>query len=149
MTTPQEEFREALLAVLGLPLGAAGYALAELPVQWEGGLFRFRCRHDETLDRWVAYQLLAHPGYPSRFQVILRRAALPGRVPTLEPVEITLPGLLWEGYGVRVLPAPDHWWAFSDQRTLGDGLLESGKLLVGYGLPWLDGSLVPGADAAG
>ena len=54
---------------------------------------------------------------------------------------ISLPRLVWDGFGVHVLPAADYWWPFADARALADGLLEAGKLLVGYGLPWLDGSL--------
>lgn len=141
----QQFFQEALVTALGQALGAAGYGPEENPVQWNGGLYRFRRRLGERLELWVMYQLLAHPDYFSRFQVVLQRVPLAGeaRGPALGAARISLPRLLWDVFAVRVLPGPDHWWAFHDVHTLGDGLLESGKLLIGYGLPWLDGSLTP------
>jgi len=137
MITP-EAFRELLLLVLGQMFHAAGYALESSPIHWSGGLFRFERRRESDSIRRVEYQALLHAQTASRFQVTL--TPLPGGT------SITLPRLLWDSFGVRVLPEADHWWSFCDVADLSDGLLESGKLLAGYGLPWLDGSLVPPAS---
>lgn len=139
MITP-EAFRELLLLVLGQMFHAAGYALEPSPLHWSDGLFRFeRRRADDTVLR-VEYQALLHAQAASRFQVTLIR--LPEGAP------ITLPRLLWDSFGVHVLPEADHWWPFRDVADLSDGLLESGKLLAGYGLPWLDKSLLPPATTS-
>ncbi len=138
MITP-EAFRELLLLVLGQMFNAAGYALRASPLHWSGGLFRFERHRGGDVLR-VEYQALLHDQAPSRFQVTLAR--LPGGTP------ITLPRLLWDDFGVCVLPEADHWWPFRDVADLSDGLLESGKLLAGYGLPWLDGSLLPPTSEA-
>ncbi len=136
-------FQQVLLTALGPVLQAAGYSLDEVPVQWSGGLFRFRRRYDETLDLAVAFQLLAHPECPARFQVILARVSRTLAQPALSPASMTLSRLLWDAFQVRVLPEADHWWVYRAVPDLGSALLEAGKLLAGYGLPWLDGTLVP------
>ena len=139
-----EAFRQALLTVQGQALEAAGYHLQSQPLQWNAGLFRFSRRDAEHL-LIVDYQLLVHPEQAARYQPRLRRASGPVAtslaVATSPADAISLPRLVWDGFGVRVLPAADYWWSFADAPVLAEGLLEAGKLLVGYGLPWLDGSL--------
>ncbi|MBN1965111.1 MAG: hypothetical protein JW910_10715 [Anaerolineae bacterium] len=150
MTGPEatyERFREALLTVAGSMLAAAGYAPEDNPLHLSGGLFRFRRQHNPSLLLSVDYQILAHADYPARFQVNLSRTPVSGQTPLLPVAATSLAALLWHDFGVRVLPGPAHWWAFHDSRSLGEGLVESGRLLAGYGLPWLDGSLVPGDGA--
>ena len=51
-----------------------------------------------------------------------------------------------EDFGVKILPAADHWWSYSDTDSLGKALAEAGHLVVGYGLPWLAGELIPRGD---
>ena len=141
--TSETAFKEALITVLGQALEAAGYTLEENPVQWSAGYFRFHRQTPDGITLQVAFQVLTHPDYPSRFRVSLRRARLQGKTPESAPAEITLARLLWDVFGVHVLPQADYWWEYRGSRTLGDALIESGKLLIGYGLPWLDGTLAP------
>lgn len=129
-----EPFRQALLTVQGQALEAAGYCLQANPLQWNAGLLRFvRATPQHLLI--VDYQLLVHPAHPARFQPRLARD--PGTD------AISLPRLVWDVFGVHVLPDADYWWRYEDASALAEALLEAGKLLVGYGLPWLDGSLQP------
>lgn len=134
-----DKFRETLLIVIGQPLQAAGYVAVENQMQWQAGLFRFRRRIDDG-SLLVDYQLLLHAETLPRYHVRLARKTTGVQMPS---ADITLARLLWDVFAVRVLPAPDHWWQVHGLRSLGDGLLESGKLLVAYGLPWLDGTLTP------
>ncbi|MGV2434266.1 MAG UNVERIFIED_CONTAM: hypothetical protein LVT10_04820 [Anaerolineae bacterium] len=46
-------------------------------------------------------------------------------------------------FGVRILPSEDHWWSFRTVQELGQALSVAGHLIVGYGLGWLSGDLVP------
>lgn len=150
MIAPQvEAFRQAVQTVAGQLLAGAGYQLLEEPLRWSGGQVRFQRDHAVGARLVVAYQLLAHPDQPGQFQITLARLAVAQEGAPTAPAtglalgERSLSSLLWHDFGLRLLSGPEHWWRFHDQRALGDGLLESGKLLAGYGLPWLDGSLVP------
>lgn len=139
-TTPTAAFGQMVEAVMGQALAAAGYVRAEVPVQQAGGLYRYdRETGDTRLS--VEFQVLVYGDASSRFVVTLCRAAI--GADALLPVRITLPALLWDVFGVQVLPSAHHWWPFATQQALGDALLEAGKLLFAYGLPWLDGSLLP------
>jgi hypothetical protein len=146
--TPQEYFRLLLLTVVGQAYSAAGYTLDEQPVQWAGGLFRFVKPLTETEYGFIEYQLLVYAdtlwasGNPSRFRVNLIRAegsnpALPGAI------RRSLSALVVEDFGVAILPSADHWWTFRNTDQLGKALAEAGHLVIGYGLPWLAGDLVP------
>lgn len=148
--TPQEHFQEMLLYVVGQALSAAGYVLEDNPIHWSGGLFRFQ-KQQAGLTLVIEYQMLSYEDGPARFRVALARRADPQAEAdsALAATRITLSRLLWDIFKVRVLPAADHWWTFADVQALSDGLVESGRLLVGYGLPWLDGSLVPASGADG
>ena len=115
--SPQEYFRLILLNVVGQAFAAAGYALEEREVQWAGGLFRFAKAFDDGL---------RNPAIPSTHPAYARR---------------TLSALVMDDFNVHLLPSNDYWWTFSDLTELGKGLMESGYLLVGYGLPWLSGDL--------
>lgn len=136
-------FHQALLTALGPALHHAGYRLDQTPIRWSGGLFCFRRSYDDVLDLVVSFQLLAHPDYPARFQVVLAREGRSAHQPVLPVVSLSLSRLLWDVFRIQVLPAAEHWWQYRDLAGLGDTLLEAGKLLAGYGLPWLDGTLVP------
>lgn len=138
--TPQDYFRMILLTVVGQAFAAAGYQLQERPVQWAGGLFRFVKRLDDA-DAMIEFQLLAYADMPSRFQVILARTK--GNRPA---VRRTLAALVYDDFGVPILPAADHWWTYVDVNQLGRALGEAGSLAIAYGMPWLSGELIPGYE---
>lgn len=148
--SPQDYFRLILLTVVGQAFDAAGYRLDEKPVQWANGLFRFRKALDDGLYAFIEFQLLAYAdGSPSRFTVLLTRSDQPNaRAVSAHPAfaRKTLSELVVTDFGVAILPAPDHWWAFSATEQLGRALGEAGWLTVGYGMPWLSGDLLPGAE---
>lgn len=139
-TSPQDYFRLLLVTVVGQAYAAAGYALEERPVQWAGGRFRFVRQMEGDLQCSIDYQLLTYQetewssGVPSRFRVTLLRA---------DGVRKSLSQLVVGDFGVAILPSADHWWTFRTTEELGRALAEAGHLVVGYGLPWLSGDLVP------
>ncbi|GAB4570760.1 MAG: hypothetical protein Kow0077_05680 [Anaerolineae bacterium] len=138
------EFGGLLVHVLGQMMTAAGYTLLESPVQQAGGLFRFTRALPDGTRLTVDFQVLVYQDAPDRFQPVLSRVvAGAGRDAGSHAERITLPRLVVDVFGVRVLPHADHWWPFQDVSTAGEGLLEAGKLLVAYGLPWLEGTLQP------
>ncbi len=138
--TPQDYFRTILLTVVGQAFDAAGYQLQERPVQWAGGLFRFVKRLDDA-ETMIDFQMLAYADMPSRFQVILARTK--GHLPA---VRRTLAALVYDDFGVPILPAANHWWMYTNIDQLGRALGEAGSLAVAYGIPWLCGELTPGDD---
>ena len=150
--SPQEYFRLLLLTVVGQALGAAGYELEERPAQWAGGLFRFARQLDSGLYGFIEFQYLHYAdtewssGVPSRFRVTLVRsdqanASAASNHP--DYARRTLSALVVEDFGVAILPSADYWWTFSNTTELGSALAEAGHLVVGYGMPWLAGDLVP------
>ncbi len=149
--SPQEYFRLMLMTVVGQAFAAAGYHLEERPVQWAGGLFRFRRELEPGWYGFIEFQLLVYTPTAwsettsSRFRVTLIRSDHPGAALTSHPrcVRRTLSALVVDDFRVAILPSADHWWTFSDTQSLGRALAEAGHLIVGYGLPWLAGDLVP------
>lgn len=150
--TPQEYFRLLLLTVVGQAFEAAGYALEQRPVQWAGGMFRFVKALDGGLNAFIEFQLLSYVDTewaarsPSRFRVTLTRSEQPApTLPSLHPrfARRDLSALVVEDFGVAILPSAQHWWTFSSTDELGRGLAEAGHLIVGYGMPWLSGDLLP------
>jgi hypothetical protein len=150
--SPQDYFRLLLLTVVGQAFDAAGYRLEEQPMQWAGGLFRFMKPLDNGLYGFIEYQLLAYSdtmwvsGMPSRFRVTLTRTDQPS--PTASSthpayVRRTLSELVVNDFQVAILPDADHWWTFKTTDELGKALAEAGHLVVGFGLPWLSGDLIP------
>jgi hypothetical protein len=88
------------------------------------GLFRFR--KNNTL---IDFQMLYYPQSDlARFRVSLTR----------DDETQSLASIIWHEYDARVLPSDDHWWQYKQPTDLGQELLEAGKLLFGYGLPWLE-----------
>lgn len=147
-----EYFHTILLTVVGQAFEAAGYALEQQPVKWAGGLFRFAKALDDDLYGFIEFQVLSFSdnewatGVPSRFRVSLVRsdsldASRPS--PRAQYVRRTLSDLVVNGFGVAILPDADHWWAFRTTEELGRELAEAGHLAVGYGMPWLAGTLEP------
>jgi hypothetical protein len=150
--SPQEYFRLLLLTVVGGAFTAAGYTLEERPVQWAGGLYRFAKSLPDGLNAFIDYQLLAYADtmwaarQPSRFRVTLTRTDQPApNVPSQHSqfAQRDLSALVVDDFGVAILPSADHWWSFANTTELGNALAEAGHLVVGYGMPWLSGDLVP------
>ncbi len=136
MNTPQAAFGDILERVTGQAFAAGGYRLVPDAVQQSGGLFRYEKAGGQARFA-VHFQVLAHADAPARFRVILRRGGGDG----LPAAERSLTRLLWEDFGVEVLPGPDYWWTYASSQTLAEALLEAGKLVFGYGIPWLEGTL--------
>ena len=152
----QAYFRLILLTVAGQAFTAAGYTLDDDSLQQAGGLFRFRAPLDEALSGFIEFQLLAYvptdfaPPQPSRFRVTLTRTDQPATaLPSVHPrfARRDLAALVVQDFGVAVLPSEIHWWAYRDVAELGRALAEAGHLIVGFGIPWLSGELVPPHDA--
>jgi hypothetical protein len=141
--SPQENFRVILLTVVGQAFAAAGYTLEERPIQWSGGLFRFAKLLDDDIYARIEFQLLAYADtmwaarQPSRFRATLIRGG------DTDPIRRDLSALVVEDFGVAILPSADYWWEFRNTDDLGKALAEAGHLIVGYGIPWLSGDIVP------
>jgi hypothetical protein len=133
--------------VAGQALAAAGYVLQDNPTHQSRGLFRYRKMLPDAISVYVEFQLLFYTvGGPSRFRVnLLRNTGADARSPSGydEKVDTTLAKLLWDDFGVRQLSGPEHWWLFSNPTELGYAIAEAGKLLFGFGIPWLEGALYP------
>lgn len=149
-TNGQEMFRSLLLTVVGQAYQAAGYTLAETPMQWAGGRYRFSQQLNENLTATIEYQVLIYTNTeyaartPSRFRVTLIRTNSSGQTIAPEKVQSrTLSALVVEDFGVAILPSADYWWTYENPTALGQALAEAGHLVVGYGIPWLSGTLLP------
>lgn len=128
-------FYEVMHPMLGTAFAEAGFVLNEHPAYVQGGLFLWHKHLPDGNSMSVSFQVLTHAIHPDRFHVVLKRSG------NQEPVSITLSALLWHDFGLHVLDGVEHWWSFTDQPSLVDALLEVGKLLFGYGIPWLLGDL--------
>ncbi|MCY3905794.1 MAG: hypothetical protein OXF63_00920 [Anaerolineaceae bacterium] len=132
-------FRLLMLTVLGQALSAAGYLLDGDPVSEAAGRFRFLAADKADAELRIEFQVLAGtasewaPQMPSRFRVTLFR----------QGAERTLAALVAQDFGVEILPSAEHWWSWQDSAELGAALAEAGHLLVGFGIPWLNGELEP------
>lgn len=149
--TSQDYFRTLLQTVAGQAFGAAGYHLQATPLQWAGGKYRFAKRFPDDLFGFIDFQVLVYSdtmwsgGAPSRFRVQLTRSLDRHGITSEAPGFATrgLSQLVVEDFDVDILPAADHWWTFHDTASLGASLAEAGHLIVGYGIPWLAGELIP------
>ena len=144
----QDYFRTLLQTVAGQAFAAAGYHLENAPIQWAGGKMRYTKRLADGSCAAIVFQALATTdtawsrGAPSRFRVEL---ALSRDGHTID--SRSLSRLVVDDFGVKILPSADHWWAYSDTDSLGKALAEAGHLVVGYGMPWLSGELVPPGES--
>lgn len=151
----QDYFRTLLRTVAGQAFSAAGYQLQEAPLQWAGGKYRYVKAFADGAFGLIDFQVLVYSdtmwsaGAPSRFTVQLTRMSDRHGLASGPAGRVTrgLSQLVVEDFGVGILPAADHWWTFHDTESLGAALAEAGHLVVGYGMPWLSGELVPPADA--
>lgn len=149
MNTPQAFFGQTLQTVAGQAFTAAGYALQDNPTHQSRGLFRYVKHLEDGISVYVEFQLLFYQDGPSRFRVNLLRNAGPDARTSSDyanRVDVTLSQLLWDDFGVRQLGGPDHWWVFTNPNQLGHALAEAGRLVFGFGIPWLEGTLQPGQE---
>lgn len=146
----QDYFRTLLQTVMGQALHAAGYRLERTPMQWAGGKYRFVKALDDGLFGLIDFQVLVYSDnawsveQPSRFSVRLGRSGPQGAGGRDDLFAMrNLGQLVVRDFGVKILPAEDHWWTYRDTNSLAGALAEAGHLLVGYGMPWLAGELLP------
>jgi hypothetical protein len=147
----QDYFHTLLLTVVGQAFDAAGYHLKQSPLQWAGGKYRFIKSFEHGLYGLIDFQVLVYTenmwssGMASRFHVQLTRSDDPNGKLTHHDKYMTrtLSQLVVGDFGVKILPSADHWWTYHDTDSLGKGLAEAGHLIVGYGMPWLSGDLMP------
>ncbi len=147
----QDYFRTIMMTVVGQAFDAAGYRLENTPLQWMGGKYRFLKTFDTGLYGFIDFQTLVatdnmwSSGVPSRFRVQLTRSDDSKGRKTAHDQYVTrsLSQLVVGDFGVNILPDADYWWTYQNTDSLGKCLAEAGHLVVGYGLPWLSGDLVP------
>lgn len=148
--SPQATFGETLEKVAGGALSASGYALQDNATHQARGLFRYRKELADGLSAYIEFQLLFYKmGGPSRFRVnLLRNTGPDARAISdyADRIDTTLGRLLWEDFDIQTLGSPDPWWTFNSSYELGTALVEAGKLVIGFGIPWLEGTLKPGGD---
>jgi hypothetical protein len=136
----QDYFHTLLLTVIGQAFTAAGYLPEENPMQQAGGLYRFTKAMENGLSATITFQSLIYQdtewssGMPSRFRVTLSRS---------DGLNRDLSALVVDDFGVAILPSGKHWWSFRDTTSLGHALAEAGHLVIGYGMPYLSGDLLP------
>lgn len=141
----QPDFGSVLQQVAGSAFEAAGYELQANPTHQARGLFRFRKSAPEGLGMYVEFQMLLYGDAPSRFRVtLLRNKGADARDPQ-DPnrMEVSLSRLIWDQFGVRQLDAPDYWWTFVNLHEMAHAVAHAGRLLFGFGVPWLEGKLSP------
>lgn len=152
-TTGQEYFGTLLRTVAGQAFSAAGYQLRDAPLQWAGGKYRFVKALPAGFFGLIDFQVLVYSdtswsaGAPSRFKAQLTRSPDSHGLARgcSGYVSRSLSQLVVVDFGVAILPSADHWWRFHDTESLGAALAEAGHLVVGYGMPWLEGELIPPA----
>jgi hypothetical protein len=147
-----ELFRQTVLTVMEHVFTASGYELEHNPLKWSAGQYRFKHSFDDGMVGFIEYQLLYFPSSEwasnplARFRITLTRTDQPDpMLPSSHPrfAQRTLSELVVKDFGVRILPSEDHWWSFRTVQELGQALSVAGHLIVGYGLGWLSGDLVP------
>jgi hypothetical protein len=137
--TPPETFLAVVQHVLGQTFQAGGYELESDPMRQGRGLFRWGKPLAEGRYAYIEFQLLHHPDL-SRFGVkLIQSDQANAATPSPQRHEMALPVLVWEHFGVQLLPSLDHWWAYRQPQDLAQSVLEAGQLLFGYGVPWLEG----------
>lgn len=149
-TTPGYDFGAMIERVAGQALAAAGYTLQDNPTHQSRGLYRYRKALPGGVSAYVEFQHLHYVvGGPSRFRVnLLRNDAADARAASQYSgrVDTTLTRLLWNDFDVQQLGSPDHWWVFRSPQELAYAIADAGKLLFGFGIPWLEGTLSPDSD---
>lgn len=138
-------FKEMLNLVVGQALAAAGYVCEDNTLQQARGLIRYHKPLGDEAYAFIEWQFLAFEQSPiAQFQVILlRNQGLDARAMTdyEQRAEHTLPWVIWHVFEARVVPSDMTWWEFRDGDELGQALVSAGRLLFGYGVPWLEMTL--------
>jgi hypothetical protein len=146
-TAPQEQFGEILQKYAGQAFTAAGYTLQDNPLHHMRGLYRYRKALSGDVAAYVEFQLLYYPNGVSRFRVnLLRNRGTDARAVDpnyTERIDTTLSRLLWDEFGVQQLGNADYWWLFKNPTELAYAVVEAGKFALGFGIPWLEGTLRP------
>ncbi len=132
-------------------MDAAGYRLEQRPLQWAGGRYRFVKVLENGCTGLIEFQVLVYSDnawsqdQPSRFKVQLGRSGFrrEGKNDADRFSIRSLSQLVVRDFDVKILPAEDHWWGYQDTDSLAGALAEAGHLIVGYGMPWLAGELLP------
>lgn len=137
------DFYAVLNHVLGQALAAGNYQMEDNPTHQSRGLFRYGKQLAPDKYVFIEFQTLYHPQSElSRFRVNLLKNNHPdARATSPDAVEKTLSEVIWHDFGARVLPFADHWWMYKHPQDLAYELLEAGKLLFGYGVPWLEDTI--------
>jgi hypothetical protein len=138
-------FQETLLKIAGQAFNAAAYQLENNLTHHGRGLIRFQ-KLLPTLGNdiygFIEWQLLIFEQSPwTRFRVnLLRNQGTEARAltPYEHRSEHSLSYIMWEVFQARVLPDADYWWGFRDGNELPYLIAEAGKLVFGYGIPWLE-----------
>ncbi|MBI5929441.1 MAG: hypothetical protein HY862_09040 [Chloroflexi bacterium] len=138
-------FKDTLLKVIGQAMTAANLQLEDNEIQQARGLIRFYKllpTLGEDIYGFVEWQLLAFEQSPlARFNVtLLRNQGLDARAITeyAHREECSLAWIIRHAYQSEVVPTDDHWWTFRDGTELANALVDAGKLLFGYGMPYLE-----------
>ena len=146
--TPSDGFLSVLQHVMGQALDAAQYRLEDQPMQQARGLYRYSKHLESDLFVFIEFQTLYHPQSElSRFRINLLKNDQPYARAGNMQIEHDLAYVIWHEYESRVLPADMHWWTYKFANDLAPQLIEAGKLLFAYGVPWLEGSMDIEGDA--
>lgn len=148
MRYPQDKthyFYLMIRRVCGQAFSAANYILEENPMQQARGLVRF---HKQLVNLgvdsygFIEWQLVAFEQSPfARFRIqLLRNQGIDARAVTDydKREERNLAWVIWHHYRARVLPDDDFWWSYRHDAELPHLLASAGKLLFGYGVPYLE-----------
>lgn len=136
-------FGEVLAHVLGQPLAAGAYVLEENPLQTGRGLFRYGKRRENGLYAFIEFQSLYNEQNDlAHFRILLVRNDQPAaHQPTPYYEAYDLAYVIYHEFGAqRVLGEDSHWWRYKTAADLAPQLLEGGRLLFAYGVPWLEDS---------
>lgn len=129
-------FKETVLVIVGQALHAAGYLLHDDNVQQARGLVRFYkpSNLNTSAQLGIGWQLLVFEQSPiAQFRVELLRLNADQHT-----TKRTLSDVIWHDYKAHILPSDDFWWEFRTTDELPHAIAHAGKLLIGYGLPWLE-----------
>lgn len=139
--SPQQAFLAVIQHVMGQALDAAAYQLEDNPLQHNRGFFRFWKSLESGAFAFIEFQMLYHDQSGlSRFRVnLVGNSVRAAAQATPDRREKTLAAVIWHDFNApHVLPSDDHWWLYKHPQDLAPQVLEMGKLLFGYGIPWLE-----------
>jgi len=136
-------FHDVITHVMGSAFDAAHYHLENAPLQQQRGLYRYVKHHDHGYC-FIEFQSLYHDQSElTRMRVNLIKSPLQAaRQAHPDREAYTLPYVIWHLYGAEgVLPTEEYWWVYKDDHDLAYQLVDAGKLLFAYGVPWLEDTM--------